>query len=679
MTLPSSRNRKREELDRWERLAFVGREAELQTFLDWVTNDNSGHKALNLHGTGGIGKSFMLSEFRRRCASVGVHFLLIDCRMLRTPSDFTVELLRSLRLPSPAIAQDLDRNELAELCLDALQNAFSGQRLVLALDTFEEIGELEDWLRDEILVYLDGNSRAVVSGRYPLRGSWTASPAWRQWLLRMPLNRLEYSAVQEYAYRNGIVSENKLLEIWTRTKGHPLTLSLLVATLLAKSSGPLASDPKDEEEAFAQVVETWLREVPDPEMREWVEAASVLRLFNQELLSFVLDREVPAERFRELSRYSFVQKVARGWMLHDLLRGTISDSLKKRAPDFHQTLWRRCVLYYSRKLKQSARKNPVSWDNAEFFYYIGNQLIHALFYQQPASYDTEPLTASNWDEAKRYCSLRYETVKESLVRRFDPATGRTYEYIYTKEDSLYGLKHIRLEELFELDSNAVRLIRDPSGEVCGLTVMIPIHERTLDYLLTRPLSSTYFSSLSDDALQELRVPANQRAGYFVKTLDVMDPLDDVLMQTLGLIFITQMLSTGFIVAAPPPHPLPRDIFTGLGCEIAQVYHYDYEPSTPTPYFFMDTRGRKLHQFLDRTIAAMGVVDEEAEEREPSVPLTRREKEVLDLLLQGRSNAEIADMLYLSEPTVKKHIFHIFRKKKVGTRAQLTALYARFDR
>ncbi len=50
-------------------------------------------------------------------------------------------------------------------------------------------------------------------------------------------------------------------------------------------------------------------------------------------------------------------------------------------------------------------------------------------------------------------------------------------------------------------------------------------------------------------------------------------------------------------------------------------------------------------------------------------LTRRERQVLDCLRQGKSNKEIAQALNIAEPTVKNHVHHLLEKLDVTTRAQ----------
>lgn len=54
---------------------------------------------------------------------------------------------------------------------------------------------------------------------------------------------------------------------------------------------------------------------------------------------------------------------------------------------------------------------------------------------------------------------------------------------------------------------------------------------------------------------------------------------------------------------------------------------------------------------------------------PVCGLTQREVEIIGLLGTGASNTEIADQLFVSEHTVKSHLYNIFRKIKVHNRIQ----------
>lgn len=56
-------------------------------------------------------------------------------------------------------------------------------------------------------------------------------------------------------------------------------------------------------------------------------------------------------------------------------------------------------------------------------------------------------------------------------------------------------------------------------------------------------------------------------------------------------------------------------------------------------------------------------------------LTPREKELLKCLLEGLSNKEIADRLFLAEQTVKNHLGIIYEKLEVKNRSQALAMLA----
>ncbi|KUG02338.1 two-component response regulator-like protein [hydrocarbon metagenome] len=64
----------------------------------------------------------------------------------------------------------------------------------------------------------------------------------------------------------------------------------------------------------------------------------------------------------------------------------------------------------------------------------------------------------------------------------------------------------------------------------------------------------------------------------------------------------------------------------------------------------------------------------AEQETDDVKLTKREKDVLALLVKGNSNKEMAENMFISEKTVKNHLTSIFRKLGVKDRTQ-AAVYA----
>jgi DNA-binding NarL/FixJ family response regulator len=56
-------------------------------------------------------------------------------------------------------------------------------------------------------------------------------------------------------------------------------------------------------------------------------------------------------------------------------------------------------------------------------------------------------------------------------------------------------------------------------------------------------------------------------------------------------------------------------------------------------------------------------------------LTRRERQLVELLVDGLSNAEIAATLVLAEKTVKNHLNHVYAKLGVTSRTQAVALWS----
>ena len=60
---------------------------------------------------------------------------------------------------------------------------------------------------------------------------------------------------------------------------------------------------------------------------------------------------------------------------------------------------------------------------------------------------------------------------------------------------------------------------------------------------------------------------------------------------------------------------------------------------------------------------------------PFPELTAREREILDLLADGRSNAEIASALFLSPKTIEYHLRNVYAKLGVRSRTELATTLA----
>jgi DNA-binding NarL/FixJ family response regulator len=80
--------------------------------------------------------------------------------------------------------------------------------------------------------------------------------------------------------------------------------------------------------------------------------------------------------------------------------------------------------------------------------------------------------------------------------------------------------------------------------------------------------------------------------------------------------------------------------------------------------------------IDPTVAARLVTALADGRRRTDAELTRREREVLELIVRGRSNKRIAFELGIAEKTVKTHVGHVLAKLDVTDRTQAALLAVR---
>jgi DNA-binding CsgD family transcriptional regulator len=83
-------------------------------------------------------------------------------------------------------------------------------------------------------------------------------------------------------------------------------------------------------------------------------------------------------------------------------------------------------------------------------------------------------------------------------------------------------------------------------------------------------------------------------------------------------------------------------------------------------FALDVLAPHLRQFLRRAAARRG---RSARQNQVVERLTRRELEVLELVAEGRTYAEVAARLWVSKETIRKHLENAFDKLEVHTRTE----------
>jgi DNA-binding NarL/FixJ family response regulator len=110
-------------------------------------------------------------------------------------------------------------------------------------------------------------------------------------------------------------------------------------------------------------------------------------------------------------------------------------------------------------------------------------------------------------------------------------------------------------------------------------------------------------------------------------------------------------ASGFLLKSAPPQQLVAGIRTVMAGDALLA---------------PEITRRLLDRFVARPPRPTGIPGEFAD-------LSQRELEVLRLIADGCSNAEIAAELFLSEATVKTHVTHILTKLRLRDRVQAVAL------
>lgn len=658
---------------------FVGRVRELAAFKERLRQNPGSGGILNVYGTGGIGKTELLTRFQAEAEQAGTLFKRVDLRETMGQTTLFLQTLTSLLGINREGAQAaLDIRQLAEELNAA---AAGGGKLVLALDQYEAAGSVDQWLREEFFPLLRADTILVIAGRHPLGGAWMLSSVWRKWILPLPLDGFTRDEVKCYLKRRGIVDEPRVDRLWLATAGHPLSLALLAEEEALKDvEGPYEWDVRS---SFEELLQSWLQEVPGDTLRALVYAASVPRYFDLDLLQAMLGAPFTGEAFDGLLKLSFIRPAGRGWEMHELARSLISRSLRERQPDTYSDYRSRAAEVLSARIRaKAAGGNEAAKEVHELIGLTGNPIMRAHFrFNRNSKNYWEAAKPETVEEAKQYLERRRADCRPSRISCSDTETGCLFQYELTATQSLYRLEGWEPETLLALEEDALRLLRNPEGDVVGVAAMLSIRPDTAEYLLRNPVSGPYFRARPEEL--KGAIGHGKATARFVFAIDVFDPEQIELRSDTVNLMMEHIQAGTLLIASPPALPFYLDSHRSLGFTLVPDLPetHRFGSYTEAAVFRLDTRGRKWGAYLEQIADYRVSADSGGTADTPDAPdagqpdrarfgFTPREWEVADALATGASNKEIAARLYISEAAVKKHINAMLQKTGFRNRTQI---------
>lgn len=662
-----------EEISRLEDSFFVGRKTELELFRNFVFNAECKERILNISGTGGIGKSSLLDQFQRICSQEGIPFFLLDSLDLtKTPKGFASRLLAVFNTD---VDEECREEELLQEAAQQLNNRAQNGSLVFVIDTYEEMNELDEWLRQSFLVRLSSRIRIVLSGRFPLKGGWVSSPAWRRFIKFVPLSPFDYETCEQYTSIYGDYNESFVRKSHMITKGHPLALSLFMGL---NELGGMRGGQEPEflmwNETFKEIAGRWLREIPDSSLRELLEAVTMVRVFNHEILETMLEKEISNEEFEKLIHLSFVRKSERGWYLHQVLRKALYHDFRQKKPQIYHQLWQRSVKYHygltaTRHISME-EKNLLLLD---FIYIVGAPGFRAMFYDDAIdqTYYIETVHRDNLHEAEQYVRDCLANLEDYIQEVYDPVTNEKYIYRIPKAVNEKWFTTIQLSEVIPLGRDAVRLLKNEKHEAVGMFVYIPIHRDSLQMLEQNPITQSYFRSLSKSERDKLNVPPDSPAGWFQYKIDFSKDGSAAARFIYFQTYLAYYLKGGLMIYTSPMK-YNQELVKEIGyVEVPRAAHKGFGTNFPAPVFVLDFReDKEMKKFVENLYQSTGEENESTALDAILSGLTPREREIALLTKICSSNLEIAQKLYLSEITVKKSLSRIYEKLEVKGKTEL---------
>ncbi|RCW74901.1 LuxR C-terminal-related transcriptional regulator [Saliterribacillus persicus] len=647
-----------------EQNSFIGRETEINAFLDFL-QDDSPHRIFHIHGTGGIGKTYLLNEFSRYAANQDFLLLKIDANddFFYSPQTF----LEHLQLLFDA--HNLSTHELKLGTFQNLLKSIEEHKIIIALDSYEKVSRLDRWIREVFIRHLPTHTRIIIAGKHQLNGEWKASPGWRRLIKEYKITEFNFEETNTYLnqMKTDVDKQSKL--IWEFTQGHPLTLSLI--TLFEdrhETKNVFDSITKNSPDILEELIDRLLEEVNDNrELIDILEVAALFHTFNHESLAVIMDKTISSSLFNDLISLSFIKSTATGWCMHELVKDSIKIVLQKKHPDKTKRIQHKMIEYYFNRTLSTKS----IYDIGQFFYHLENEAIQTAFFYRNSDDNLylEELDNYNVEDLQQFLDEKRTNISQNKVTFFNRSSKQALYHYVSEEHNKIEMELITIDYLEKMGHQSFKLLKNNKGETLGISIIVPINERTLPHLAKEPVSRAYFRQLTEEEWNQFAVPETQHAGWFIRCLDFSDKADAASRSfMLNNLFPLLFTSSKIIISTPLPFYL--DLVQSFGfTEVKGATHYDYGRDCPSPSYLLDLTGPKISNYL-KQFMKQPADNNRVDKFSNQCGLTNKESEIVKLILDHQSNKEIANQLFVAEVTVKKHVTRIYKKTQVKNRSQL---------
>lgn len=395
------------------RRRMVGRETIIDEFRAAISQSPFPYCVLQVHGPGGVGKTTLLDALAQQVKKTDIPLISVDARAIEaTPAGF-------LRLVGQSLGMDEPFDS-----LDVQTRLYAMDKFVLMIDTYEAVGPLDGWLRNDFLPQLPGSALVVMAGRKSPSPAWRSDPGWQELVRTISLRNFSPSESRDFLTRQN-VPDLQHDSVVNFTHGYPLALSLIAD--LYKQRGELEVNSDSYADVIPLLMERLLDEAPTTPQKLALQICALVRWTSEPLLGHFLGEKDAASAFDWLRGLSFIEAGSGGLMPHDIAREALMAELKWRNPDRNVNLHRRASEYYSKRVT-ATRGDEQERTLLDFVYLHRDNAIVASAFEWP---DNTPVYC------EPICRADHDAIVE-LVEKYEGPEAAEFARYWTKHPASGG-------------------------------------------------------------------------------------------------------------------------------------------------------------------------------------------------------------------------------------------------